>query len=83
MLIIIFRRVNDGSPDTASLGIAHDSRQSCGCVAPVTGVIGTVFLLDVGHLTLDLLEVEYEVLKLFIVRVSVVLLSIGRSPTAA
>ena len=82
MFIIISRRVNDGSPDTASLGITHDSGQCRRCVAPVTGAIRAFLLLDVGHLALDLLEVEYEVLQLFIVRVSVVL-PVGGSTAAA
>ncbi len=82
MFIIISRRVNDGSPDTASLCIAHDSGQCRRCVAPVTGAIRAFLLLDVGHLALDLFEVEYEVLQLFIMRVSVVL-PVGGSTAAA
>lgn len=73
MFIIILRRVNDGSPDTASVSIAHDSGQGSSCVAPVTGGIGAFLLLDVRHLALNLFEVEYEVLQLFIVRVRVML----------
>ena len=47
----------------------------------MTRSIGSLFLLYVGHLAFDLFEIEYQVLKLFILGLSV-MLAVSGSPTA-